>query len=130
MIKKETGKVSVSSFGLEEKAKLREQGYSRSQQEILARIKANKASGLSGKITESLQIAMFSEDEEGNTLADVIASKVASGIKDKAVITVKEANDIRAMLGENSTSLKVDANVNGKVDIKAELAKLASEEEF
>lgn len=113
---------------LEAKIKASKAKFSKSQQEILLKMKEKKEGEFSAKLTDSLARAFSVETENGVTLMDEVASKVATQYKEAEVIAIKDVVSLREALGENKQ--KVDVELGGKIDIAKELEKLVDKEAF
>lgn len=113
---------------LEERIKASKSKFSKSQQDILRQMKEKKDSEFSAKLTDSLAKAFNTETENGVTLMDEVAAKVATQYKEAEVIAIKDVVSLREALGENKQ--KIDVDLSGKLDIKQELKNIADEEEY
>ena len=113
---------------LEAKIKASKTKFSKSQQEILKQMKEKKDSEFSAKLTDSLARAFNTETENGVSLMDEVAAKVATQYKEAETIAIKDVVSLREALGENKQ--KIDVDLSGKVDIKQELKNIADEEEY
>lgn len=113
---------------LAEKVKASKTKFNKSQQEILRKMKESKDAEYNTKLTDSLVRAFSVETENGVTLMDEVASKVATQYMESETISIKDVVSLREALGENKT--KVDVELGGKIDIKKELAELVSDSEF
>lgn len=113
---------------LEERIKASKSKFSKSQQDILRQMKEKKDSEFSAKLTDSLAKAFNTETENGVTLMDEVAAKVATQYKEAEVIAIKDVVSLREALGENKQ--KVDVELGGKIDIAKELEKLVDKEAF
>lgn len=113
---------------LEAKIKASKAKFSKSQQEILKQMKEKKDSEFSAKLTDSLARAFNTETENGVSLMDEVAAKVATQYKEAETIAIKDVVSLREALGENKQ--KVDVELGGKIDIAKELEKLVDKEAF
>lgn len=117
-------------FELEEKMKLREAGFHKSEQQILAQMREANQEEWDNKMTTSLRKAFNTKNEKGVPLTDEIACKVAAHYKQSEKLTMKDVIDIKDGLGESSTKSQLNVNLGGKIDITKELEKLADKEEY
>lgn len=113
---------------LEMRIKASQTKFSKSQQDILRQMKEKKDNEFNVKLTDSLNRAFSIETENGVTLMDEIAAKVATQYKESETIGIKDVVSLREALGENKT--KVDVELGGKIDIQKELKNLVDESEF
>lgn len=114
---------------LENRQKMKAAAFSKSQQEILKKMRERNEEELGRKLTDSLKRAFNTAvDEEGNTLLDEIAAKTAASYKQKESLSINDVIGLQNALGESKNS--VDVNVNGKVDIKSLLKEISDESEF
>ena len=113
---------------LEMRIKASQTKFSKSQQDILRQMKEKKDNEINVKLTDSLNRAFSIETENGVTLMDEIAAKVATQYKESETIGIKDVVSLREALGENKT--KVDVELGGKIDIQKELKNLVDESEF
>ena len=97
--------------------------FTKSQQEILRKMRASNEEETKVKLTDSLKVAFNTKDENGNTIIDKVAAKAAATYEAKEQVTMNEVLQLQNALGE--TKQNVDVNLNGKVDIAKELEKLA-----
>ena len=115
---------------LEKKALMKEEKYSKSQQEILKKMKEANEAEHNKKLTDSLKRAFNTVvDDEGNTLIDEVAAKTAATYKTKDTITIQDAIQLKDALGENNKT-NIDLNMKGEMSFKEVLREIADEGEF
>lgn len=105
----------------------RKDNYSKSQQQIIKQMKKQGEMQWNMNLTESLQKAFSTIDEEGVSVYERLSAKCVADLANRENISVKEMIEIKQLLGENVVRTE---NKNLNVDIKAELSKLTGEEEF
>lgn len=100
-----------NDFDFEEKELIRKEGLNKSQQEILAQIKKKRSEQHQVKVQEVMSRAFTSEDEEGTTLIEEIASKLAAKYKniDVEKLTTKELIELKTLLGEDKINVNVES---------------------
>lgn len=124
-----TGLVPMNNteFKIAQNIAYRKDNYSKSQQQIIKQMKKQGEMQWNMNLTESLQKAFSTTDEEGVSVYERLSAKCVADLANRENISVKEMIEIKQLLGENVVRTE---NKNLNVDIKAELSKLTGEEEF
>lgn len=99
--------------------------FTKSQQEILRKMRESNEEETKVKLTDSLKSAFNTKDEFGNTVIDKVAAKAAATYEAKEQVTMNEVLQLQNALGETKQS--VDVNVNG---FEAILSKIEDKERF
>ena len=116
-----------SEFKIAQNIAYRKENYSKSQQQIIKQMKKQGEMQWNMNLTESLQKAFSTIDEEGVSVYERLSARCVADLANRENISVKEMIEIKQLLGENVVRTE---NKNLNVDIKAELSKLTGEEEF
>lgn len=116
-----------TEFKIAQNIAYRKDNYSKSQQQIIKQMKKQSELQWNMNLTESLQKAFSTTDEEGVSVYERLSAKCVADLANRENISVKEMIEIKQLLGENVVRTE---NKNLNVDIKAELSKLTGEEEF
>ena len=116
-----------TEFKIAQNIAYRKDNYSKSQQQIIKQMKKQGEMQWNMNLTESLQKAFSTTDEEGVSVYERLSAKCVADLANRENISVKEMIEIKQLLGENVVRTE---NKNLNVDIKAELSKLTGEEEF
>ena len=116
-----------TEFKIAQNIAYRKDNYSKSQQQIIKQMKKQGEMQWNMNLTESLQKAFSTTDEEGVSVYERLSAKCVANLANRENISVKEMIEIKQLLGENVVRTE---NKNLNVDIKAELSKLTGEEEF
>ena len=114
-----------TEFKIAQNIAYRKDNYSKSQQQIIKQMKKQSELQWNMNLTESLQKAFSTTDEEGVSVYERLSARCVADLANRENISVKEMIEIKQLLGEN-----VVRTENLNVDIKAELSKLTGEEEF
>lgn len=116
-----------TEFKIAQNIAYRKDNYSKSQQQIIKQMKKQSELQWNMNLTESLQKAFSTTDEEGVSVYERLSARCVADLVNRENISVKEMIEIKQLLGENVVRTE---NKNLNVDIKAELSKLTGEEEF
>ena len=116
-----------TEFKIAQNIAYRKDNYSKSQQQIIKQMKKQSELQWNMNLTESLQKAFSTTDEEGVSVYERLSARCVASLANRENISVKEMIEIKQLLGENVVRTE---NKNLNVDIKAELSKLTGEEEF
>lgn len=116
-----------TEFKIAQNIAYRKDNYSKSQQQIIKQMKKQGEMQWNMNLTESLQKAFSTTDEEGVSVYERLSAKCVADLANRENISVKEMIEIKQLLGENVVRTE---NKNLNVDIKDELSKLTGEEEF
>lgn len=116
-----------TEFKIAQNIAYRKDNYSKSQQQIIKQMKKQSELQWNMNLTESLQKAFSTTDEEGVSVYERLSARCVADLANRENISVKEMIEIKQLLGENVVRTE---NKNLNVDIKAELSKLTGEEEF
>lgn len=116
-----------TEFKIAQNIAYRKDNYSKSQQQIIKQMKKQSELQWNMNLTESLQKAFSTTDEEGVSVYERLSARCVASLVNRENISVKEMIEIKQLLGENVVRTE---NKNLNVDIKAELSKLTGEEEF
>lgn len=116
-----------TEFKIAQNIAYRKDNYSKSQQQIIKQMKKQSELQWNMNLTESLQKAFSTTDEEGVSVYERLSARCVANLANRENISVKEMIEIKQLLGENVVRTE---NKNLNVDIKAELSKLTGEEEF
>ena len=116
-----------TEFKIAQNIAYRKDNYSKSQQQIIKQMKKQGEMQWNMNLTESLQKAFSTTDEEGVSVYERLSARCVANLANRENISVKEMIEIKQLLGENVVRTE---NKNLNVDIKAELSKLTGEEEF
>lgn len=116
-----------TEFKIAQNIAYRKDNYSKSQQQIIKQMKKQGEMQWNMNLTESLQKAFSTTDEEGVSVYERLSAKCVADLANRENISVKEMIEIKQLLGENVVRTE---NKNLNVDIKTELSKLTGEEEF
>ena len=116
-----------TEFKIAQNIAYRKDNYSKSQQQIIKQMKKQGEMQWNMNLTESLQKAFSTTDEEGVSVYERLSARCVASLANRENISVKEMIEIKQLLGENVVRTE---NKNLNVDIKAELSKLTGEEEF
>lgn len=116
-----------TEFKIAQNIAYRKDNYSKSQQQIIKQMKKQSELQWNMNLTESLQKAFSTTDEEGISVYERLSARCVADLANRENISVKEMIEIKQLLGENVVRTE---NKNLNVDIKAELSKLTGEEEF
>lgn len=116
-----------TEFKIAQNIAYRKDNYTKSQQQIIKQMKKQSEMQWNMNLTESLQKAFSTTDEEGVSVYERLSARCVADLVNRENVSVKEMIEIKQLLGENVVRTE---NKNLNVDIKAELSKLTGEEEF
>ena len=110
---------------LEQLKKTASERFTKSQQEILRKMREDNEKEIKGKLTDSLKVAFNTKDENGNSIIDKVAAKAAATYESKEQVSMNEVLQLQNALGE--TKQNVDLNVNG---FEAILSKIEDKDRY